>query len=431
MDYPKQCTICKRDLFGPVSFCPFCGTSEPFAEKPDIPKQTVVGEEIKQPEIKPLDVEVQVPVESTSPPVMVTVRAVPSKNGGISPASQTVVAGSSLTFSITPDQGYRIDDVRIDGKSVGAQSSYTFAAIAEDHTIEAIFSPCEFMVVYRKDGVIHERFNVEHGSDKLITIVPAPGFSIKDVTVDGVSQGPVDSYRFTDIKTDHDITVEFNAIKSKNPLRWVFAAMACAMVLVVSFWLLSKKGESGPTARLSISTNPSSARVLIDGALIARPGAESVELKPGLHEITAGEQGYKDESLSVTLKDGEIQRVSIHLSKNESASVARPVPASAPMPQPTTSLKPQSPPAMKPVPEPVRKPLTVSGRVPTSSSPPADREADDFNIIADKINKGISLYDQKKYPACIATMESVLRKVPNNTVARRYLEMAREAQAGK
>ena len=45
----------------------------------------------------------------------------------------------SASFTITPDSGYEIADVLVDGTSVGAVSSYTFDKVTADHTIEVSF----------------------------------------------------------------------------------------------------------------------------------------------------------------------------------------------------------------------------------------------------------------------------------------------------
>ena len=47
--------------------------------------------------------------------------------------------GQKITYTITPDEGYAIADVLINGESIGAVSEYTFSRFKKDQTIEAIF----------------------------------------------------------------------------------------------------------------------------------------------------------------------------------------------------------------------------------------------------------------------------------------------------
>lgn len=59
--------------------------------------------------------------------------------GTISPATSTVNKDASKTFTITANEGYKIADVLVDGKSVGAVSTYTFDKVGANHTITAVF----------------------------------------------------------------------------------------------------------------------------------------------------------------------------------------------------------------------------------------------------------------------------------------------------
>ena len=69
-----------------------------------------------------------------------TIKATAGANGSISPSGWTSVRdGRDQTFTITPDKGYAVAKVLVDGKSVGAVKSYTFKNVTKDHTIEAIF----------------------------------------------------------------------------------------------------------------------------------------------------------------------------------------------------------------------------------------------------------------------------------------------------
>ena len=56
-----------------------------------------------------------------------TIRASAGTGGSITPSgSVSVRTGHDQTFTITPDRGYAIADVKVDGRSVGAVRSYTF-----------------------------------------------------------------------------------------------------------------------------------------------------------------------------------------------------------------------------------------------------------------------------------------------------------------
>ena len=69
-----------------------------------------------------------------------TITATAGPNGSISPSGAVVVpASEAQTFTITPDTGYDIQDVLVDGVSVGARTSVTFMSAIKDHTITASF----------------------------------------------------------------------------------------------------------------------------------------------------------------------------------------------------------------------------------------------------------------------------------------------------
>ena len=69
-----------------------------------------------------------------------TIKASSDSNGSISPSERVSVRhGRDQSFTITPDKGYEIAKVLVDGKNVGAAESYTFKSVTKNHTIEAIF----------------------------------------------------------------------------------------------------------------------------------------------------------------------------------------------------------------------------------------------------------------------------------------------------
>ena len=71
------------------------------------------------------------------------ITATAGKGGTITTEDLTdgkVTEGESATFTITPNSGYEIADVKVDGQSVGKRTSYTFENVTAAHTIEATFA---------------------------------------------------------------------------------------------------------------------------------------------------------------------------------------------------------------------------------------------------------------------------------------------------
>lgn len=63
----------------------------------------------------------------------------PGPNGTISPSTTDVNQGDNIIFTITPDSGFEIEDVLINGSSVGPVSSYEFTDVQATATISATF----------------------------------------------------------------------------------------------------------------------------------------------------------------------------------------------------------------------------------------------------------------------------------------------------
>ncbi|MBE5825686.1 MAG: hypothetical protein E7307_03525 [Butyrivibrio sp.] len=68
------------------------------------------------------------------------IKAGAGEGGVISPSGdQNVIEGNDVSYIITTHGGYNLDKVLVDGKSVGAVSSYTFSNVQGPHTISASF----------------------------------------------------------------------------------------------------------------------------------------------------------------------------------------------------------------------------------------------------------------------------------------------------
>jgi uncharacterized protein YkwD len=69
-----------------------------------------------------------------------TITATAGPNGIIAPSgSVKVPSGANQTFQITPDEGYMILDVKIDGVSIGSVATYSFDSVSQNRSIEVVF----------------------------------------------------------------------------------------------------------------------------------------------------------------------------------------------------------------------------------------------------------------------------------------------------
>lgn len=135
---------------------------------------------------------------------------VSGEGGTISPAAPvTADYGSSRTFIITPqstspDQCYHITDVKVDGRSVGIVSSYTFENVTTNHTITASFAINSYTITPTWEpanspgcGISpSDSANLICGS-QTFDIIAADGYQTGDVLVNNSSVGAVASYTFS------------------------------------------------------------------------------------------------------------------------------------------------------------------------------------------------------------------------------------------
>jgi len=135
-------------------------------------------------------------------------------NGTISPEGEIdTLEGGARTFSITADSGWHVEDVLVDGTSVGATTSYTFTNVTANHTISATFAAdtCIITASAGANGSIAPAgaVSVNHGSDQTFTITPTAGYHVADVLVDGTSVGATTAYTFTNVTANHTISATF------------------------------------------------------------------------------------------------------------------------------------------------------------------------------------------------------------------------------
>ncbi len=145
-----------------------------------------------------------------------TISASAGAGGNITPnGTVPVLCGTSQTFTITPNTGYHITNVVVDGVSQGAISSYTFPNIvANGHTIVASFAINTYTITPStgSNGAISPSTiqTVNYGSTPTFTFIPNSKYQVDVVTVDGTPVTPTgNSYTFPAVTADHTIHVTF------------------------------------------------------------------------------------------------------------------------------------------------------------------------------------------------------------------------------
>jgi len=147
-----------------------------------------------------------------------TISASAGSGGSINPTGNVVVnQGANQTFSITPNAGFSISSVTVDGVNQGAVTSFTFSNVQANHTISAAFqqSTTQFTITASagSGGSISPTGNVlvNKGANQTFTITPNSGFVVSSVTVDGANQGAITSFTFSNVQANHTIAASFQS----------------------------------------------------------------------------------------------------------------------------------------------------------------------------------------------------------------------------
>ena len=106
--------------------------------------------------------------------------------GSVSPSSASVIYEGSQTFTITPNTGYYIAGVSVDGAGQGAITSYTFNNVTAAHSISATFAIYTYTVTPSAGtgGSISPSTpqTVNYDGTTSFTVTPSTGYGISSVT---------------------------------------------------------------------------------------------------------------------------------------------------------------------------------------------------------------------------------------------------------
>ena len=131
--------------------------------------------------------------------------------------------GSSVSLSFTPDEGYRIESVKVNGSNIGDGNSYS-TTINANTTVEVVFEAIPITtytlsVTASGNGVAtfdgtevrngSHSFTVNEGSDVIISLIPDKGYKVEVVKEDGNEVEISESYTINNITSDKTLEVVF------------------------------------------------------------------------------------------------------------------------------------------------------------------------------------------------------------------------------
>ena len=149
------------------------------------------------------------------------ITAMAGSGGSITPSGTIRVnAGGSTYFYMSPNNGYEIADVKVDGNSVGTNPWYYFYNVNAKHSISVLFRviPLRLYTITASagtggtitpSGVLY----LMSGSSQTYTIRPNPGYKIYYVIVDGAMITPTSTVTLKVANGNRTITVYFMPVR--------------------------------------------------------------------------------------------------------------------------------------------------------------------------------------------------------------------------
>ncbi|WP_141546855.1 hemoblobin-interacting domain-containing protein [Bacillus sp. AFS053548] len=147
------------------------------------------------------------------------ISATSDSNGKIDPDGfVSIKHGSNQTFKITPNTGFEIGSVKVDGQEVTVTNGeYTFTNVTKNHSINVTFKQIVHIITATagSNGTIspNGRIATNYGTNQTFNITPYEGYEVSTFKVDGVdAQLTNNAYTFTNVTKDHTINVTFKQI---------------------------------------------------------------------------------------------------------------------------------------------------------------------------------------------------------------------------
>jgi hypothetical protein len=144
-----------------------------------------------------------------------------ASEGSISPSGRLLTQhGSSVNLDFLPAEGYYIEDVFVNGKSIGPVESYTIDYADADKSIDVVFKIYTYniqlmagengsIIPFNGSAPADDIFIIEHGKHQSFYIIPDPGFKILSVLMDSEDVGTPPAYTFQNVRYNHVLEAFF------------------------------------------------------------------------------------------------------------------------------------------------------------------------------------------------------------------------------
>ncbi len=240
--------------------------------------------------------------------------------GGTVSGGGTYAMGTTATLTATPAPGYSFASWSGDVTSTTNPITVTMTAnknVTANFTLiptYTISAPAGSNGAITPSGTV----TVTQGNSQTFTMTPSSGYAVDVVTVDGVSQGAIASYTFTNVTTNHTITVTFKQSTVTYSLTTIaspiaggtitgggnYASGAIATVTATSAsgytfanWSGAATGTTNPIVVTMDANKTVTANFIATVPFIQLPGRiEAENYKAGgegvgYHDLTAGNTG--------------------------------------------------------------------------------------------------------------------------------------------
>lgn len=192
-----------------------------------------------------------------------TITATAGENGSITPSGiVSVVEGSSQSFTFTPNTGFEIAQVLVDGSPVKVtENTYEIKNVTKNHSISVTFKesgdvPQKLIIKAEagKGGSISPSGNVEvtTGANQTFTITSDSGYKVDKVLVDNKEVSLTDGkYTFSNVTENHSINVTFvesgetptpsGDSGKDNTMYYIIAAIVIILIIIAIVYFVMKK----------------------------------------------------------------------------------------------------------------------------------------------------------------------------------------------